>query len=77
MLTLSKGIDPSAERQANKQREVELHEHAFEMIAQEWHLSHNTHKEAGYQKRLWRGLGKDIFPTLGNTPITLITVLTS
>ena len=73
MLTLSKGIDPSAERQANKQRDIELNERAFEAIAQEWHLSHNTHKEAGYQKRLWRGLGKDIFPTLGNTPITLIT----
>lgn len=72
VVTLDKGIDPSAERKANKQRDIELNEHAFELIAQEWHLSQNEHKEESYKKRIWRTLEKDIFPTLGNTPITLV-----
>ena len=70
---LAKGIDPSAERQAKKQREVELHKNSFAHIAHEWHVKHYHNKEPGYAKRVWRALEKDIFPVVGSQPIGMIT----
>ncbi|MDW3094724.1 MAG: tyrosine-type recombinase/integrase [Gammaproteobacteria bacterium] len=70
---LAKGVDPSAERQAKKHREVELHENSFARIAHEWHVKFYQDKEPGYAKRVWRALEKDIFPVVGSQPIGMIT----
>ena len=72
-LKLTKDIDPSAERQARKQREIELTEHSFAAIAHEWHVKKYADKEPGYAKRVWRALEKDIFPYVGQTPVSMIT----
>jgi integrase len=71
-IKLTKDIDPSAERQARKQREIELAEHSFAAIAHEWHVKKYSDKEPGYAKRVWRALEKDIFPFVGQTPVSMI-----
>jgi integrase len=70
---LDKGIDPSAERKAKKEREFQLYESTLAYVAHEWHVKHHQGKSPEYAKRIWRGLEKDIFPTLGATPIDMIT----
>jgi len=70
---LDKNIDPSAERRAKKKREIELLENSFAAIAHEWHVKKYRDKEPSYAKRVWRALEKDIFPYVGNLPITMIT----
>lgn len=70
---LDKGINPSAERKARKQREQELQTNSFAHIAHEWHVKFYNDKDPGYAKRVWRALEKDIFPVIGNQPIAMIT----
>lgn len=70
---LEKGIDPSAERKAKKERAIQIHESTFAHVAHEWHVKHHQNKSEGYSKRVWRALEKDVFPTLANLPIGLIT----
>ena len=72
-IVLHNGIDPSAERKAKKQLEVELNEHCFEAIAREWHIKYYTDKEPSYAKRVLQGLENNIFPSMGHTPISMIT----
>jgi integrase len=72
-MLLHKGIDPSAERKARKQLQVEVTEHSFEAIAREWHVKYYADKDPSYAKRVLRGLEKDIFPYIGDTPIMMIT----
>ena len=69
---LEKDIDPSAERKAKQQREVELNEQSFAAIAHEWHVKKYSNKDPGYAKRVWRMLEKDIFPHFGHLPIGMI-----
>lgn len=70
---LAKGIDPSAERKAKKQRNIEIKQNSFEHIAHEWHMKFYKDKEPGYANRVWRALEKDIFPVVGDHPISMIT----
>lgn len=72
-LRLAKGIDPIEERKSNKQRQHELVAHSFEAVANEWFLSQKSDLSESYKTRLWRSLEKDIFPLLGNRPISMIT----
>ena len=70
---LDKGINPSEERKAKKEREIQLYESTFAHVAHEWHVKHYQNKEPGYAKRVWRALEKDLFPSLGHVPIDMIT----
>lgn len=69
---VSKGVDPSLVRKAEKRERVERHENTFRRLAEEWFeqqctLSPKT--KAMTQRRLER----DVFPAIGNTPISDLT----
>jgi integrase len=66
---VAKGIDPSAQRQAEKS----AREDTFESIAREWlELQEKTLAPITLQKAKWM-LEEFVFPRLGNRPITKIT----
>jgi len=66
---VAKGIDPSAQRQAERS----AREDTFESIAREWlELQQKTLAPATFQKAQWM-LEQFIFPTLGKRPITKVT----
>lgn len=70
---LAQGIDPSQHRQEKKQQEAIAAENSFESIARLWWdhwKSGKTERHAGYTIRR---LEADIFPVIGNKPITEIT----
>lgn len=69
---VAKGIDPSLARKAEKQQEAERRLNTFRNLATEWH---------GAQSQLatktldmtWRRLELDVFPAIGNTPVSELT----
>lgn len=63
------GIDPSAVRQAEKQK-YEAKGETFESVAQEWLKEHSPNWTPGYAARTGRYLELDIYPRLGKRPIT-------
>ena len=68
---IAHGIDPSAIRKAQKQANTEATE-TFEAIAREWFQTFlNTWKES-HAKRIIGRLERDVFPFLGQTPISEI-----
>jgi integrase len=72
------GIDPSLDRKIKKTGATE---NSFKAIALEWYAKHLTNKSESHQKRTLSLLERDLFPWLGNRPITdikapeLLTVL--
>ena len=70
---LANGVDPSEHRKAQKTAVQERAANAFEVIGREWYAKHGSSLAAGYSEKVIRGLEKDIFPWLGNRPITEIT----
>lgn len=70
---LSQGIDPSQYRQEQKQQKAIAAENSFESIARLWwnHWKHGrTERHAGYTIRR---LEADVFPIIGNKPLTQLT----
>ena len=68
---LAHGIDPGAVRKAQKQANTEATE-TFEAIAREWFQTFlNTWKES-HAKRIIGRLERNVFPFLGQTPISEI-----
>jgi integrase len=68
---IAHGIDPSAIRKAQKQANTEATE-TFEAIAREWFQTFlNTWKES-HAKRIIGRLERNVFPFLGQTPISEI-----
>ena len=47
-LLLAKGIDPVAEKQAKKQRDIEMAERSFAAVAHEWFVKFFSDKEPAY-----------------------------
>ena len=73
---LAQRIDPSLHRQEQKQQQAIAAENSFESIARLWWdhwKSGKTERHAGYTIRR---LEADIFPVIGNKPITEITAPT-
>lgn len=70
---LADGIDPSEYRKANKSRSLEQSKNSFEAIAREWYLKFLPTWVESHSARFLRGLEKDVFPWIGNKPITSIT----
>lgn len=70
---LANGIDPSDNRKAMKIADAERSANSFEAVAREW-LSKNKDgwAKSHYEKILGR-LENDVFPYLGNKPISTIT----
>jgi len=69
---LANGIDPSAEKKAAKEAKAELQANSFEVISREWHKHMQGKKEwsAEHATTIMNRLEQDIFPWIGNKPIT-------
>ena len=70
---ISNGVDPSQVKKAKKLELVAEGSNTFKAVAIEWHEKLKTKWSADHAHRKWYFLEKDVFPTLGNTPIKNIT----
>lgn len=70
---LADGIDPSAQKKAERASAKALSQNSFEIISREWFDTKQSDKTEGHQRRVLRALEKDLFPTLGNLPLNEIT----
>jgi integrase len=70
---LAKEIDPSENRKAQKSSRVEIAGNSFEVVAREWFAKHSTHWAADHANRTFRRLERDVFPWIGEKPITGVT----
>lgn len=66
-------IDPAKAKQAVKTAQNERQANSFEVIAREWFLSRKSTWDPDYAKKIIRGLEVDIFPWIGQNPISEIT----
>jgi len=69
---LADGIDPNAYKKAHKAALRSALTNSFEVIALEWLVKRGPKSEGG-DKRLNRLLKKDLFPYIGNQPVSTIT----
>jgi integrase len=69
---VAKGVDPSAERKAEKEARAELQAHSFEGVSREWfkHMKSNKEWSSEHAKTILNRLEKDVFPWIGSEPIT-------
>ncbi len=69
---LAQGIDPGAQKKAQKAARAELNANSFEVIAQEWFEKFKITKSIGYAGKVFSRLNRDVFPWLGKEPIALV-----
>lgn len=67
------GIDPGAVRKAAKAAKVAETEHAFEVIAREWHEKFKSSWTPDHADTIFRRMELDLFPFLGKRPVAEIT----
>lgn len=70
---LANGVDPSANRKAQKDARAELVANTFEVIAREWHRKYAGSQTETYWTGVLRRFERDIFPWLGARPVSAIT----
>lgn len=70
---LDNGIDPGEYRKVMKAAKIELNANSFEVVAREWYTKKLPKWESRYSFRVLSILERDIFPRLGNKPISEIT----
>ena len=70
---LSKGIDPSAKKQADKRAIKEAGANTFDALADEWYLTKMLDKSASHQKRTKSLITTHLLPAFGKIPIKDIT----
>ena len=66
---LEDGINPSEAKKAKKLHLITEVSNTFQAVAAEWHEKMKGKWSAEHAAKKWDYLEKDIFPTLGNTPI--------
>lgn len=64
------GIDPSAHRQATKAAQAVLAENTFEAVSREWIDRHLAKKADSHRTKVVRRLEREVFPYLGNRPVS-------
>ena len=64
--SVADGIDPSAERAAQKLARAD----SFEALAREWYAKEQPNWVPSHGERIIRRLERDVFPYLGNRPIS-------
>ena len=64
------GIDPSAARKQEKLMALDAAENTFEAVAREWFEKHSANWEASYSVKLLARLEANVFPWLGDRPIS-------
>ena len=67
---VEQGIDPSLQRRVNKQSQNQAIANNFEVIANEWFETKMQNKSEGHRKRTLNALKKDLFPRIGNRPVS-------
>lgn len=67
---LANEIDPSAVKQAKKASGILLSENSFEIVAREWFIRHAPNWKENHSSKIIARLEKDIFPWIGNIPIS-------
>lgn len=67
------GIDPSANRKAQKSAAALRAANSFEVIAREWVQKYSPNWAESHTKTVIRRLERDIFPWLGDRPISEVT----
>ncbi len=70
---IANGIDPAAQKKALKAANAELHANSFEIVAREWFNKFMPMRSEGHTKKIIARLERDVFPWLGEEPITAIT----
>lgn len=68
---LANNVDPGAIRKAQKQAKIESTE-TFEVIAREWHARFKPTWKESHSERIIGMLERDVFPLLGQTPMSEI-----
>ncbi len=69
---LARGVDPTANKKAQRAARVKLTENSFEAVAREWLVKFADKWIEEGKKRIVSRLEHDIFPWLGNRPIAEI-----
>lgn len=67
--SLAQGIDPGAQKKAQKAAQSERAANSFEVIAQEWLAKFKTTKSTGYVAKVVSRLERDVLPWLGGEPV--------
>jgi integrase len=70
---LAEGVDPAAARKAGKATRIISTGNTFEIICREWMENRKTTVEPGQHLKTLARMENDVFPWLGNRPITEIT----
>ncbi|MGB5279413.1 MAG: integrase arm-type DNA-binding domain-containing protein, partial [Gammaproteobacteria bacterium] len=65
-------IDPSEQRKAKKAARITDLENSFEVVAREWHTNQKSKWKTKHAERIMRRLEQNIFPWLGERPISSI-----
>lgn len=69
---LKKGIDPSEFRKTQRSRNHSQDSETFEVVAREWFAKYSPDWVTSHSSRIIRRFERDIFPWLGNRPISAI-----
>ena len=69
---LAQGFDPSVVKQAQKAAGKERVANSFEVVAREWFATWKTDKAESHYSKVIARLEKDVFPYIGNRPISEI-----
>lgn len=69
---IAQGIDPQDHQQAQITKVLETTENTFQKVAGRWFELKKTKVTPDYADDIWRSLERDVFPTLGNVPISNI-----
>ncbi len=69
---LANEIDPGAVKQAKKASGILLSENSFEIVAREWFIRHAPNWKENHSSKIIARLEKDVFPWIGNIPISEI-----
>lgn len=69
---LANDVDPGIHKQIQKRAKKSTAENSFENIAREWYVKFSTNWEPNHGDRVLRRLERDVFPWIGNRPITEI-----
>ena len=70
---LADGVNPSAQRKAEKAAKASQSANSFEVVGREWFAKFQPQWVEGNADRIIRRLEKDIFPWIGSRPIAEIT----
>lgn len=69
---VASGIDPAEQRKAQKAAHASANANSFEVVAREWFAKQAPNWSSSHSTRIIRRLERDIFPWVGDTPVTKI-----